>query len=109
MVQADESPGTYFWHDHSAMNRANGLQGVLILGMPVLDYEIPVPLVEDGEHVVFITDWFDMEANTMAMQLNRCGTHQDKPLMAVYEGKKERKRTTIVVRKKAEQSSPAPM
>ena len=69
-LQLDEAPGTYLWHDHSTMNRANGLQGAFILDLP----RNPPPSPYDpyaGERVMFISDWYNEEANAMAMQLNR--------------------------------------
>ncbi|KAJ9516034.1 hypothetical protein QJQ45_024447 [Haematococcus lacustris] len=70
--QADESPGTYFWHDHSTMNRANGLQGALILAFPRVTPPIvsPYPPVT-AEYTMLLSDWWDMEANAMGMRLNR--------------------------------------
>ncbi|GFH25697.1 uncharacterized protein HaLaN_23702, partial [Haematococcus lacustris] len=70
--QADESPGTYFWHDHSTMNRANGLQGALILAFPRVTPPIvsPYPPVT-AEFTMLLSDWWDMEANAMGMRLNR--------------------------------------
>mmetsp|Transcript_37681 Transcript_37681/g.83915 ORF Transcript_37681/g.83915 Transcript_37681/m.83915 type:complete len:698 (-) Transcript_37681:961-3054(-) len=65
----DESPGSYFWHDHSTANRANGLQGPLIVHAPP---DIPSPFdTPKDEYVVFITDWYHEEANVMAMRVNR--------------------------------------
>ncbi len=72
-LQADESPGTYFWHDHSTVNRANGLQGSLILGLP-RDGSVVQPDPPYADHLLFINDWFNTEANYLAMQLNRCAT-----------------------------------
>eukprot|EP00199_Chlamydomonas_sp_CCMP681_P000320 CAMPEP_0119105092 /NCGR_PEP_ID=MMETSP1180-20130426/3149_1 /TAXON_ID=3052 ORGANISM="Chlamydomonas cf sp, Strain CCMP681" /NCGR_SAMPLE_ID=MMETSP1180 /ASSEMBLY_ACC=CAM_ASM_000741 /LENGTH=596 /DNA_ID=CAMNT_0007090057 /DNA_START=170 /DNA_END=1960 /DNA_ORIENTATION=+ len=68
---ADESPGTYLWHDHSAANRANGLTGALILDLPNVTPPIADPIPIDGEFTVFVTDWSDQDANVGAMLLNR--------------------------------------
>jgi len=67
----DDAPGTYIWHDHSSVNRADGLQGALILELAP---ESPVPNPfrwNGGDRILMVTDWWDDEANAMAMRLNR--------------------------------------
>ncbi|KAL3145498.1 hypothetical protein ABBQ32_003322 [Trebouxia sp. C0010 RCD-2024] len=51
--QVNEQPGSYIWHDHSASNRADGLQGALIV-LP----SVPQLPQYDAEKTLFITDWF---------------------------------------------------
>lgn len=68
--KVDEAPGTYFWHDHSASNRADGLMGALIVSpaRPAPRNPYPQP---HSTHVVMLSDWWETEANVLAMQLNR--------------------------------------
>ncbi len=42
-----------------------------MLGLP-RGQDIPVPVLPDGERVLFLSDWFNREANVIGMQLNRC-------------------------------------
>ena len=53
LLQVTEQPGSYFWHDHSASNRADGLQGALVV-LP----SAPEIAQYDAEETLFITDWF---------------------------------------------------
>lgn len=72
--KADDAPGTYFWHDHSSENRANGLMGALILSLHPKS-KILNPFKWAKEHTVMISDWWNDEANAMAMRLNRYVMH----------------------------------
>jgi FtsP/CotA-like multicopper oxidase with cupredoxin domain len=67
--QVNEMPGTYFWHDHAAMFRADGLQGALIVrerpGTAALN-------AADGESALILADWWHFPGNSLAMRLNRC-------------------------------------
>eukprot|EP00955_Chlamydomonas_euryale_P092169 364685-Chlamydomonas_euryale.AAC.10 len=64
----DEAEGSYMWHDHATANRANGLQGALIVRQPG---DIRPPYQYEDEFTLFLTDWHHEEGNTMAMRLNR--------------------------------------
>jgi hypothetical protein len=56
-LQLDDAPGTYFWHDHSTVNRANGLQGALILDLaPRSPVKNPFSF-NGGDRVLMVTDW----------------------------------------------------
>ena len=52
-VQVNEAAGSYLWHDHSASNKADGLQGALIVRA-----NGPEPWTYDEERTLFLTDWF---------------------------------------------------
>ena len=52
-VQVNEAAGSYLWHDHSASNKADGLQGALIVHA-----NGPEPWTYDEERTLFLTDWF---------------------------------------------------
>eukprot|EP00798_Chlamydomonas_sp_ICE-L_P001752 gene1752-33161_t len=67
--RVDESPGTYFWHDHSGTNRADGLQGPLVVYLPK-GVGIPYGPIED-ERMLFMSDWYHTEAAILAKGLNR--------------------------------------
>ncbi|KAI8468177.1 MAG: Cupredoxin [Monoraphidium minutum] len=64
----NEPPGTYFWHDHSAMNRGDGLQGALIVRPAGTKPRAKPPA---DEHTLFLSDWWDYTGAAMAMRLNR--------------------------------------
>ena len=66
----DESPGTFFWHDHANANRADGLQGPLIVRPKEPGPKSPYDPIK-GERVLFISDWYHTEGNALAMALNR--------------------------------------
>ena len=53
-LQVNEQPGSYLWHDHSASNRADGLQGALIVLPPNTD----IDQFYKTDRVMFLTDWF---------------------------------------------------
>lgn len=53
--QVNEQPGTYFWHDHSAVNRVNGLQGALIV-LPHAGRLFSQQYNDD--RTLFVSDWF---------------------------------------------------
>ena len=65
----NEQPGTYLYHDHATANRANGLQGALIVKVPG-NIETPYGKM-DGDEILFLSDWHRIEGNTLAKQLNR--------------------------------------
>lgn len=66
--KVDEMPGTYFYHDHSSMNRADGLQGPLI----VKERTGVAPLVaSSSDNTLFLSDHWHFAGNAMAMRLNR--------------------------------------
>lgn len=78
----NEAPGSYLWHDHSAIYRADGLQGALIVrpkrssaGSKQKSQEVAKqPLMNyDAEHTLFLMDWWHFTGNAMAMRLNRWG------------------------------------
>jgi FtsP/CotA-like multicopper oxidase with cupredoxin domain len=66
--QVNEMPGTYFYHDHSNLNRADGLQGPLIVkerpGSSLL-------FEADADQTLFLSDWWHFTGNAMALRLNR--------------------------------------
>ncbi|KAK9828854.1 hypothetical protein WJX72_002416 [[Myrmecia] bisecta] len=64
--QVNEPPGSYIWHDHSAANKADGLQGPLIVRSKTSE-----PWKYDEERTLFITDWFHGEANALQFDLGR--------------------------------------
>lgn len=53
-----DTPGTHFWHSHSAFQRGDGVFGALIVRVPLandsfsdlFDYDLP-------EHTLIVTDW----------------------------------------------------
>ncbi|KAF6252743.1 Cupredoxin [Scenedesmus sp. NREL 46B-D3] len=64
-------PGSYFYHDHSSLNRADGLQvrpadRAARKGVPSL--VTPGP---DASDVLFLTDFWHFTGNALAMRLNR--------------------------------------
>ena len=59
-LQVNEQPGSYLWHDHSASNRADGLQGALIV-LP----RTPEALQYDEERTLFVNDWFHGMASAL--------------------------------------------
>eukprot|EP00879_Flechtneria_rotunda_P031612 GHRR01034549.1.p1 GENE.GHRR01034549.1~~GHRR01034549.1.p1 ORF type:complete len:321 (+),score=110.97 GHRR01034549.1:649-1611(+) len=61
-------PGTYFWHDHSTLNRADGLMGPLIVQPPA---DVPPLDTADASAVLFLKDWWHFTGNAMAFRLNR--------------------------------------
>ncbi len=63
--------GTYFWHDHSSANRADGLQGPLIV-LPPEGTTPPGTPHYDSEETVFIQDWFHAQGPVLAFHLQRC-------------------------------------
>lgn len=67
--QVNEQVGTYFYHDHSNLNRADGLQGALIVkerpGSPQL-------FEADADETLLLSDWWHFNGNAMALRLNRC-------------------------------------
>eukprot|EP00877_Chromochloris_zofingiensis_P002265 jgi/Chrzof1/12039/Cz06g19030.t1 len=78
--KVNEAPGSYLWHDHSAIYRADGLQGALIVrpkrssaGSKQKSQEVAKqPLMNyDAEHTLFLMDWWHFTGNAMAMRLNR--------------------------------------
>ena len=52
-TQVNEGAGSYLWHDHSGSNKADGLQGALIVHA-----KGPKPWQYDEERTLFVTDWF---------------------------------------------------
>lgn len=67
--QVEDPPGTYLWHDHAAGFKGDGLQGPLLVLPPRAppavgkqpafgDAHVPDLWSYDGEHVVFISDWW---------------------------------------------------
>lgn len=61
-------PGTYFYHDHSSMNRADGLQGALI----VKERAGVAPLYSSAsDQTLFLSDHWHFAGNSMATRLNR--------------------------------------
>lgn len=52
-MQVNEAAGSYLWHDHSGSNKADGLQGALIVHA-----KGPEPWTYDEERTIFLTDWF---------------------------------------------------
>ncbi|DBA96798.1 TPA: hypothetical protein ACH3X3_012965 [Trebouxia sp. C0006] len=64
--QVNEAAGSYLWHDHSGSNKADGLQGALIVHA-----KGPEPWTYDEERTLFLTDWFHGEANALLFALNR--------------------------------------
>ncbi|KAG1675974.1 hypothetical protein FOA52_014218 [Chlamydomonas sp. UWO 241] len=69
--RVDEAPGTYLWHDHATANRANGLQGPLIVTQPDKNIYGPYDKTVAATYTLFMSDWFHEEGNVMAMRLNR--------------------------------------
>ncbi|GIL43898.1 hypothetical protein Vafri_1486 [Volvox africanus] len=76
--QVNDPPGTYLWHDHSAGFKGDGLQGALIVYPPRLPGAPPAfpPLTVqdlwtyDGEHTLFLEDWYHASTNSLLFQLN---------------------------------------
>ena len=52
-TQVNEAAGSYLWRDASGSNRADGLQGALIVHA-----KGPEPWQYDEERTLFVTDWF---------------------------------------------------
>lgn len=68
VFQVNEMPGTYFYHDHSSMNRADGLQGALI----VKERAGVAPLYSSAsDQTLFLSDHWHFAGNSMATRLNR--------------------------------------
>lgn len=68
--KVNEMPGTYFWHDHSSINRADGLQGALIVKAKPGTPELAEGKIQDT-FILFLQDWWHTPANALAMRLNR--------------------------------------
>eukprot|EP00878_Enallax_costatus_P033800 GHUV01037365.1.p1 GENE.GHUV01037365.1~~GHUV01037365.1.p1 ORF type:complete len:432 (+),score=88.08 GHUV01037365.1:181-1476(+) len=68
--QVNEMPGTYFWHDHSSVNQADGLQGPLIVRAKPGTPELVDGKIQDT-FTLFLQDWWHNPANALAMRLNR--------------------------------------
>lgn len=68
--QVNEMPGSYFYHDHSSLNRADGLQGPLVV-LPRKDVPPLVSPAPDASDVLFLTDFWHFTGNALAMRLNR--------------------------------------
>lgn len=51
-------PGTYFWHSHVAMQRADGFFGSLII-KPRTDVSSNEYDFDLNDHVIIFNDWFD--------------------------------------------------
>ena len=64
-LQVNEQPGSYLWHDHSASNRADGLQGALIVLPPDADKN----QFDKTDRVMFLTDWFHGEFFLLSMSV----------------------------------------
>lgn len=63
--------GTYFWHDHSSANRADGLSGPLIVTSTTKD-PIKKAYAYDEEKTIYLSDWWHAQGASLAMHLNRC-------------------------------------
>ena len=55
IFNANNDPGTYFYHGHLGGIRAAGLYGMLIID-PAPDKSEPWPY--DGEHTLLLSDWY---------------------------------------------------
>eukprot|EP00884_Botryococcus_braunii_P009161 jgi/Botrbrau1/18246/Bobra.0844s0001.1 len=62
----DETPGTYFWHGHTSLDRVDGLFGPLIVRPKGKE-----PLQYDDEMVLLVGDWYHGQADVLSMKLNR--------------------------------------
>lgn len=66
--QVNETPGTYWWHDHGSLNRADGLQGALIVLPKKKSDEL---YSYDAEQTMFLQDHWQYVGNALAVRLNR--------------------------------------
>lgn len=49
--------GTYFWHGHTGADRGDGLAGPMVVH-PRKGEKLPVNVTYDGEHTIFLSDWW---------------------------------------------------
>ncbi|KAL4433040.1 hypothetical protein ABPG77_006467 [Micractinium sp. CCAP 211/92] len=68
--QVNEMPGTYFWHGHTGADRGDGLAGPMVVH-PRKGEKLPVNVTYDGEHTIFLSDWWHTTSAALAMPLNR--------------------------------------
>jgi CopA family copper-resistance protein len=58
--------GTYWYHSHSGFQEQRGVYGALII-----DPREPAPFKYDREHVVLLSDWTDMDPDTVLSKLKK--------------------------------------
>jgi CopA family copper-resistance protein len=58
--------GTYWYHSHSGFQEQRGVYGSLII-----DPQEPAPFNYDREHVVLLSDWTDMDPETVLAKLKK--------------------------------------
>jgi CopA family copper-resistance protein len=58
--------GTYWYHSHSGFQEQRGVYGAI-----VIDPRAPAPFTYDREHVVLLSDWTDMDPQTVFAKLKK--------------------------------------
>jgi CopA family copper-resistance protein len=58
--------GTYWYHSHSGFQEQRGVYGAL-----VIDPREPAPFRYDREHVILLSDWTDMDPETVLAKLKK--------------------------------------
>lgn len=67
----NDPPGTYWWHDHATLSRADGLRGPLIVKPPLGTPELPVMSNVDDDVTLFLADHWHFTGDSMGLRLNR--------------------------------------
>ena len=65
-----ETPGSYFYHDHTSMLTADGLVGALVVKGPI-DERIKAEYNVVDDVVLFVQDWFPADSVSQAKDLNQ--------------------------------------
>ncbi|KAG2501799.1 hypothetical protein HYH03_000299 [Edaphochlamys debaryana] len=82
--QIVNSPGSYFWHDHNAGFKGDGLKGPFIIlpprATPPKAGEAPLPPLQapavpdlweaDGDYTLLLSDWYHATTSSMFFRLN---------------------------------------
>ena len=64
--------GTYWYHSHSVFQEQAGLYGALII-----DPAEPEPFHYDRDYVVMLSDWTDLDADTLFARLKKMSDHDN--------------------------------
>jgi FtsP/CotA-like multicopper oxidase with cupredoxin domain len=67
--QVDETPGTYWWHDHSVSAEADGLSGPLIVKPAA---SVKEPFTYNSSYILYLEDWYHVTGVQQSLGLNRC-------------------------------------
>ncbi|KAJ6781645.1 hypothetical protein PWT90_01395 [Aphanocladium album] len=83
-----EQHGTYWYHAHSAVKRADGLYGGLIIHRPVDDEMKQTDLLRheyDAERLLLISDWYHRDADTVLAEYKDYTNFAYESLIAIFQ------------------------